>query len=864
MLDFNSDGRIILSDFQRIDVETGEILYENVHYAPSLGQYSFSEDSRSLITIDGSRWWEWDIETGQVIRRATVNLRGTLVDFTPDGDRFLSQIDGPGMEIVDIGTGERHTVFFENRLNTSIAGIYPSPNWENFLVVYAADSFSQHYPGNEIALYNLYDGLQWFIAGEDMPSPENREYGWLDDQTAYVFSLSRGGQPARVYGVDYHASGLPQCLVDAFPDTWTRWLDLWERLNARMNATSLNRLSLALCDALPTDETGIDAVLFPSQTPTLLPVTATPSIIAGVPACLTNRFSDEAQQYARNWREIIAGLTDTEATEMAVLICESLTGSSSPARVNTAPTTQQIMTVDMATGQRNFSSFFPSVEGPPRRSLEIIIDEFRRLEGFTPELPLLSPDGTLLATLNFSGHIVIYRLVTPYEVLEANATATAIVEIEEPNIIGVRPTFTPTPFNAGQPRPTFTPTITPTAPPMPTQLANQPNLGEILEYCPIDNVLYTQSDPAPDYAPPGSLYMRPTNSSTPYVWIFDPITGNFYPDDTLPGCGVTTQCDFSFDQNWILTITDAIRVSRVDGSESMELFSREEQALWPFPIYWLNNGQIEYAYSDYVPDVSLQPQEFIRRFDPATRSYSEPFERRDPISINQLPTEVISLQPDNGPIAVVRTSFNAGRGLGYRYFIYNQDTGEADYFARITGGDLLFEWHPLGTALYYGFGGTDTWNIYDPATGEHRRLGELPSGIWSRDGQLRIDWYTPPADVVRERREAGLPIPQMRVWNSTTGQQQHYCLPESMTGDHTRLIWSPDNRYVIFTNGVQIPSEILVPTTTPGAPTPPPVPQEEISRTRTHFIILDTQTGHFTTLGEVNGEVIVWTQGEAR
>ena len=124
------------------------------------------------------------------------------------------------------------------------------------------------------------------------------------------------------------ASGLPACLVGAFPDDAAAWGQVWEAFGYRMRPDQLNRLAVRLCDSLPNEA---DEVL-PALTPTAgfsyrSQPTPLPYNIPGVPQCLTSRFSREATAYAALWREIAAELTDAERAELEAMICEGLIGS---------------------------------------------------------------------------------------------------------------------------------------------------------------------------------------------------------------------------------------------------------------------------------------------------------------------------------------------------------------------------------------------------------------------------------------------------------------------------------------------------------------------------------------------------------
>ncbi len=892
VLAYNATGSTILSDFQRFDARTGAVVYEDLSYNYGFDSYFFHADSQKMVTLAGEDWWLWDIASGEVIRREKVRLRGALLQTSPDAARFLTALDtpaGPAREIVEIGQDDRPMVVFENLPNASITDIVASPNWENYLVMYAPDPASSDYPGSIAALYNLYEGKRWFISGDDLP-PAIQTYGWLDNEPAYIygeFSESFGiAVPQRVYGLEFHPSGLPACLVAAFPDEWQQWLPLWERLNANWRPDSLARLAQHLCDALPASVAEVDAIFNPSPVPTRVPVTPLPAVIAGAPECLTQRFPNEAVQYARDWREITAGLSTEEIAEMEELLCAGLTGSESPPFPETrSHSTARVMTIDITTGQRHLGTFIPRVQAAPQPNLQLVLNEFERAQQVRPGDSLLSPDAQLLATRSRTNHILIFGLVKPYEAIVAEATATAVVVEagsvdEEPRRISVRPTATQPFENLGQPRPTLTPTVTPTSPPPPTEQVAQEAYGQVEEVCEAASTVYDISAPPPGYAATGRLFTYTDHSAS--VWVVDATSGAFYEDDRLPRCHSEINCNFSFDQNWILTYTDDIRVSRPDGSAAWVLFDAAEQPVWPHDIYWLDNDTLEFSYTGYLPERSLDPVTLYRRAEVETRQLSEPFPPPPAITINQLLTDTLSTQP-GGTLAVVRTSFNSGSsGTGYKYYIYDRATGEADYFARLVNAEeLLIQWHPLGKALYYRYTTDETWYVYDPQTHQHRVLGSFPDGQWSRDGRYRVGAFRLPFEENEARRLAGQPIPTLRVWDSETGLMRHYCVP------------TPDPYAAL---GIEQPTPPPGQDAAPGLPTGTPLPPApetvtfaapswimlwspdsryialqvvmhggngEISTEFSTLFILDTLTGAFTEIPVRVNTITVWTDSTA-
>jgi hypothetical protein len=102
-----------------------------------------------------------------------------------------------------------------------------------------------------------------------------------------------------------------------------------------------------------------------------------------------------------------------------------------------------VMAIDIQTGQRSVGSYIP-MQPSQSRDLSIIYNLFVAAKGVQPNNPVLSPDGKLLATFDFNGFVVIYRLTKSYDELmaeEANSQSTR--QAQEPRSIGLLPTATP-------------------------------------------------------------------------------------------------------------------------------------------------------------------------------------------------------------------------------------------------------------------------------------------------------------------------------------------------------------------------------------------------------------------------------------
>lgn len=873
-LAFTKNGDAIVTEFERIDVASGEILYRDLSYSLAFNQFFFTQDSKALVAFDGFNWSLWDVATGQVIRRETVNLRGDILQISPDGHRFLTRTEtalGPQIEVVDVGTNERHSLIFEQLPGRELLQIIPSPNWENYIVVYSASPFTEHFPGNEMGLYNLYEGKRWFLGGDDLVGTDYSLYGWLDDATTYVYAegLTQPIAPRRIYDLEYHPSGLPLCLVQAFPESWMSWLNLWERLNQQLNASQLGILTVRLCNVIPGTTADVEAVFHPSPTPTRIPATPRPAVIAGVPACLTERFPSQALDYARDWREITVGLSPEQITELEALLCEGLNSTSGGGTSGAFSVPDSlVMLINAKTGVRSFGTYLPPQTPSVTPNLQLVLDEFRRTERTRlNNTVILSPDFKLMAAESRAGsQITIYRLLTPYETLEERQQfAAEATQAEAPRSIAVVPTATQ-PFTVlGEPRPTFTPTMTPTSPP-PAELYSELTVDDkIEEFCPADRIYSIQAPPA-DYAAMGRLFVVREDSNT--LWVLNPADGHQYPDETIPACDFGLACNYAFDQKHILVYDDTIYVAKPDGSAKRVLFTANERPIWPADLHWVDNDTLEYTYSDYIPDRSINPFTFVQRIELDSLELPEPILQAQPIVINELPTDILSYQPA-GPLAVVRTSFATGTGAGYKYYLYDRSTEATDYFARLANAgnnEIEFAWHPLGLALYYRYPDSETWYVYDTAKHEHRILGDYPAGIWSRDGRYKARWFSLSSEEINARIKAGQSIPKLSIWDSQTGQTRQYCIPQTDTfASGETMFWSPDNRYLVFrlflsdfeltglgSKSSGIGEVVATPTLSPDGVI------YEVARPST--LVLDTQTGTITELTFDVSNILLWTQ----
>jgi hypothetical protein len=894
ILAYNATGTEIITDFQRFDAETGEVILEDVNYTSGFQQFYFTQDNRRIVTLNGDDWRVWDTETGEIVQRERVIIQGPVLQQSPDADRFLTRYntqDGEVMEIVKVGQNERQSITIPNLPGRSIESIIPSADWQNYFVVYSANPFSQHYPGNEIAVYNINQGRLLFIAGDDLPQPDGRQYGWLDHETIYVSTSNTNNQtqPARIYGINWHPSGLPACLVNTYPENWRQWVGLWEQLNLRLRADQLGRLTQRLCEALPPNADD----LVPALTPTArfnyrADATPLPIAIVGVPTCLTGAFSRESLDYAALWREITVDLSDEQREEMATLLCEGLITSVSqirptptvdinqlvpptPTPVESAPETtdsgfQQtlsVMTINIATRERFTGTYIPPVS-ITSRNLQLVINLFRDEEGYFPNNVALSPDGTLFAVSDAWNFIRIFRLTRPYNDLVADeTTAIATRQSNEANSIGLLPTATEAFDYVGQPRPTLTLTVTPTPPPIAEATVDQADYGQVEEYCPSET-LYDIAAPPPEYTASGRLFVPPVGNSDD-VWVLEPENGHLYLDESIPLC-VLGGCDFSPDRDWMLQQSRDLLISRPDGTSPSALFTAAEAPVWPNSISWIGSHILEYRYQGYLPEKYSGTVTLIRRFDPESGLLTDPFEPPPGIIINELSTNVLAVQPAVGILALVSTPYNSGSGSGSKYYIFDRETGEAAYFARVDSGGLEnYQWDPLGRALYYRIPGEPDWFIFDARTRQHSVLGELPSGLWSRDFRYVVEWFSLPGEEIRERLEARQRVPKIAIWDSQTGLTRRYCIPETglISYAGTPFTWSPDNRYLAFRIQLPFEGDVFPTPVTPNAPTvvPTPIPLETQYQLRNpRTVVLDTQTGSLTVLSEEVGSIAVWME----
>jgi hypothetical protein len=851
---YDATGSALIGDFERWDTGTQAVTFIDEHAFTSFDNFYFSTDNEKLLTLNRNQLDTWEIATGALLRREYLSVRGDVLDVSSDGQRYLTRIQtasGIGIEVVDMGSDEWHTVLFETLPGREIASIIPNDTWDNFIVVYTPYLYTQHYPGYELALYNLYTGKQWFIAGDDLPAVyDGSSFGWLaDNTTAFVVAdTSFSSAPERIYGIEYDPSGIPACLNAFDDDSRANWMLLWERLNAFYPSDSVHRASQAVCLLVQAggNAADVDTYFTPVPTATVIFPTPRPVVIPGVPACLTQRFSSEALQYAENWRAITDGLSQPQIDELALLLCEGLSGDASPNRFSSSDSPVQVMTIDITTGQRQLLSSLPLQSRAGFRSIDLVFEAYSQRFRRYPDDARLSPDGNLFAVSDFP-LIKIYRIADGYDGLAATATATIGV-VESSRMLSVRPTATALPEYLGEPRPTLTPTMTMTPPPTPAATTSALSAVQtVTDSCPTDH-RYTLSDLPPEYAPTGDLVTFMVDQ--PFRWYarFNPVTGDYHPAEFVPGREFCFDCIYSYAENWILRTGGDTSVMRADGTDRRILFREAEAVANPYTITWIAPDTLEFEYRTFLPAESPDEVTLRQHYNVTTATYSEAFRLPDTLRVNELDTEVVAYQPVLRRWAVVRTSFKGASDTGYKYYLLDTATQTLDYFARLVDAptNIVFEWHPLGQYLYYQYPTGGDWLIFDPATGEHRLLGTYPNGTWSRDARYKIAALEYSQAELYEYEDAGKPVPHLTIWDSTTGLTRNYCIPEVEAGRFGAALftsdwqWSPDNRYVAF----QV--------------APPAMPNAEVQRGAT--LILDTQTGYVVTLGDTITAVHGWLE----
>jgi len=417
LMAYSPDGTELIYDFQRFNVETGEIVLQDLNVHGGFDQFTFSEDDRRITTFerigDGPLsyyWWQWDIETGEIVRRERVELTGALLDRNRERSRLLLQrqesILGETrtvIEVADVTSDDRQRLILENFPDAPLEFVNPSPDWQHVM------AFHNEGSGFGLALYSFSDGLQWYMSAENIPGAFPNEHFWQNNSTFVIQPDNPDGSvlSPTVFGVDAHPTGLPQCLVDAFPDGYNRWVPVWERRTYYLSANQLIDLSKQVCDALPTDPVAVDEILT-TPTPTVIPTResrttyrATAPALAYVPTCITQNFAGDAEEYADVWRSISAGLSPADTAELEQIICEGLGSTGAAGGAGGGPGAPVLMQINIETAARSFTRS-PDVRPASTTSrspysLQLVSRAYEQATERALESPKLSNNGRLLA-----------------------------------------------------------------------------------------------------------------------------------------------------------------------------------------------------------------------------------------------------------------------------------------------------------------------------------------------------------------------------------------------------------------------------------------------------------------------------------
>lgn len=846
VVDYNASGSALVVGLERYDTATQTSTFFDAQHFVNTSQIFFTQDGKSLITLDSGTYQQWDVETGTLMRQEYFYARGEIVRTAPDGTRMLTRLDLPTgqtlYEVIDIAGGTRPTLTIALPVNTTLLGVYPDDTWEQFFVLVGDNNSTRPESRIQAALFRMgSDAPLWLIGNGDLPS-EIADIRWLNAETL-AFQYSSQVLPApRIENIQYAASGLPTCLVDGLPDAGMRWLGLWDQFNQTMSPTSLDTLAAHLCQIVRDNQTpraaaaAIEAYLLsPTPTPTEVFGTPRPAHIPGIPECITQRFTREALQYAQDWRTITEGLTPAQIADLAVLVCQGLTGDASPmiGFSGQGGMATQYLTIDVNTLVRTIhNGTLPPA--PARPDLGLVAEAWRREKRFEIGNFALSPDGQQVA-VGDGPFISIYSIDPSYAGLAATATATFMPQGTAEKYLSVRPSPTP-PAKMIQATlmPTFTPTWTPTPMPLPAGTAIPANQVEAT--CPLERLPLAALPLAE--RPEGVLYGALWNDqNTRYPWQFELTTSKSRLRDDIPACDFTLNCSASPNNRWILYMDKGSTwVSRWDGEQAVELFTPLDAASQPTSITWVGTQTLEWRFQEYRPDLSPNPITFIQRYDPETQTYSEPVQEDNSIpQVNNLPTEFVTRQPQHERYELLAVNVREGR----RYYWHDRQTNQISLFLITTGESMSYEWQPNGERFYYQVSSRNTYYVYDFVTGRNGPTAYY-TGMWSPDANKTVQTYVPTArelyDYERENRQ----LPRLTVWNRENNTMTRYCLPDTDINQGANiLMWSPDSRYLLVQAALKLPETY------------------EVSRPQ--MLILDTETGRVIDLGADIERVTIWT-----
>lgn len=785
VLAYDSSGDVIISDFERRDSRS-QIVAQDLRYSRAFDRFFFAPDNQSVVTLAGTEWRQWSVATGEVIRREVVTSPGNIVGESDDGFRFVFQFnerDGrTGMEVLDFGADDRYRVVFDDLPGHSVEQVIPSPSWTRFLVIYSDNFYGPYSPANQIAVYDYQDGFKWLIAGDDLPSISGRSYRWVDDDSVAVIAPSlQGAGPARIYGAEYAANTLPQCLVERFPESQERLWRRWEYLVWLLPGDDLNRFTLTLCGSLPNSVDEVVLTLAPS--PTARSITATPLPNTDPIVCLQAAYPNDIENYAALWAELSDGLSESEKAALARLLCEGVQRGSYDSSEQSGER-QFVMLIDAETGERAAGNYVAPTE--EIRPLGPIYELFEKTENRSLGTALLSQDQRLVASSSLPGELVVYELLQPYPQIVAGVTATAAAQYRQANLVYAQATPSPTYDIIGTARPTLTPTPSLTLIPPPSERYYEEY--ESVDFCP-SNTLYSLSNLPDGYNATGRI-LAPLQGD--YLWAVEVEDGERYEATDIPACSASVDCELSPDNQWSLARTyNEIYVARPDGSDRRllwDLSTPNPPTPIPYDLSWSGPDTLEWTGRVAVVQ---NGRTFFR--DATLRDVLNVFPDPAPFfgieAINGISTYLDSRQP-GGPWAVGYTSYNTGTGEGYKYYLIHTETGETRLFAESRNAGIYIQWNPLGDQLYYGIPDDDgqdtTWYELSMADGKHLQLGSdvSPQGDWSPDGSL-LALYTEYGDY------------PLAIWDYRTGIANFYCIPED--GDRGYgggFWWSPDGEYL--------------------------------------------------------------------
>ncbi|HVU11827.1 MAG TPA: hypothetical protein VHD90_11135, partial [Phototrophicaceae bacterium] len=686
-----------------------------------------------------------------------------------DGYRILFDT-GNGFDIQDFGANTIYSISTQLFDGLTPAQRLINPSWTRMLVVYNNSPTGQYYPGNALAVYQQDGSLSWLIAGDDLPPVGSRQYGWKDDNTVYVYGQGRASDaPARIYGVDYAANGLPTCLSSAFPDQSETLLPLWNALQYYLRPDALNQTAQRVCASLPTSLNAVEGELSLTQTPILS--TALPA--GDAPDCLLERYPSEVDQYNAIWKNMVANLNAEQRSDLASMLCDSI-GTVTPPQSFDA-SYGVIMFIDATTGVRS-SGDFPATPAPRMNPVDALAPLFKQAFQRPMGNAILSKDQQLLAVSNLPGELTIYRLGFPYAQAVFPITQTAQALATAQNLIYALPSPSPTPNVIGTARPTLTPTPIQTLIPRPEPGINPTNPASE-QMCPLDP-MYDVKNLPPGYSATGRIYM--SIGDVP-VWAVEAATGERFQDPDAPQCGNGLNCQFSPDRAWILAQTnDLVYITRPDNSDQRILWDlRTPFPATPFPsnLRWSGRDTLEWDTRVILPN-SHQSERGVAR--DVLNVYPDPDVWIPQVEIDSIPGKVVGRQP-GGFWAVVSIPYRTGSGDGYgtKYYLYQSETNEYVLFAQDPNNSVSFSWSPFGDHLYFSFPHQpvdDRYEIVFPSmTAERARTDE--SGDWSPDGGWIARWTGQ----------------QLQAVNTATGDQRVFCVP---VGQFKKLVWSPDSRYI--------------------------------------------------------------------